>query len=268
MDTGEAEDQWADHVERLAFRQRLDVFLPSRDAGRALAMDALRTGVSLKSVVQVASDVATYADEAMDIVREDFRPNLHCRKACTYCCRKPGVLIAIPELLRVLAHVGEHFDAEAVAALRERSNHYASQVGARSVNQRWAESVPCPLLVDDLCSVYEARPLVCRGYNSTDVDACERAHRDPDVLLPTFAPIKDVTDGATVGMVQHLRDAGLSDAMVDLGTALHIVLSAGDDCAEAIVRGEQDLTRAERPSWVSDLWTLVSETARRVGVPV
>ena len=128
--------------------------------------------------------------------------------------------------------------------------------------------MPCPLLVDELCSVYEARPLVCRGYNSTDVEACRRAHANPGLLVPTFAPLKDVTDGATVGMAQQLRDAGFSDAMVDLGTALHIVLETQGDAGGAIVRGEQDLTRAERQSWVNDLWTLVSEMARRVGVGV
>lgn len=263
----EAADQFALEVERLAYRQRLDVFLPSREAGAALTSDALRTGIRLESVVRVAADVAAYSDEAIQIVKDDYRPVLHCKKACTYCCRKPGVLVSVPELLRVLDYVRTHFDDPVVSALRERSTRYAAQVDGRDVNQPSAESVPCPLLVDDLCSVYEARPLVCRGYNSTDVEACRRAHDDPDILVPTFAPLKDVTDGATVGMVQRLAAAGFSEAMVDLGSALHVAL-ADDGCAEAIVRGEQDLTPVERRSWVAELWTLVSETAASVGVRV
>jgi uncharacterized protein len=268
LNAADAADKLAIEVERLAYRQRLDVFLPSRDAGRALTLAALRSGIRLESVVRVAADVASYADEAIQIVKEDYRPVLHCQKACTYCCRKPGVLISIPELLRVLDYVRKHFDDRAVSALRERSTRYAAEVAGRDVNQPSAASVPCPLLVDDLCSVYEARPLVCRGYNSTDVEACRRAHDDPEALVPTFAPLKDVTDGATVGMAQRLRDAGFSDAMVDLGTALRIALSGDNSDLEAIVRGEQDLAPAERPSWVAELWALVSETARRVGVQV
>jgi hypothetical protein len=69
-------------------------------------------------------------------------------------------------------------------------------------------------------------------------------------------------------MVQRLRAAGFSDAMVDLGSALHVVLAAEGGCVEAIISGEQDLTAVERRSWVDELWTLVSETAERVGVRV
>jgi Fe-S-cluster containining protein len=255
-------------VERLAYRRRLDVFLPSRDAGRALTSDALAAGIRLESIVQVAADVAAYADEAIAIVSDDYRPALHCRKGCSFCCRKPGVLVSIPELVRVLVHVREHFDDASIASLRERARIYAERVEGRDVNRPTSESVPCPLLAGDLCSVYEARPLVCRGYNSTNADDCRRAHADPGVLVPTFAPLKDVTDGATVGMLQRLEEAKYSAAMVDLGTALHMALNSDPQCLDAIVRGEEDLSAAERPSWAADLWALVSETARRVGVTI
>ena len=268
MKIPDATDAFTSQVERLAYQERLDVFLPSREAGIALAAAALRRGITVESVIRTATDVAAYAEEAIQIVMEEYRPSLSCQRACTYCCRKPGVLISVAELLRVLEYVREHFDEAQTAALRARASAYAAQVGERNVNDRCAESVPCPFLVDELCSVYEARPLVCRGYNSTDVEACRRAHADPNLLVPTFAPLKDVTDGATVGMAQQFRDVGFSDAMVDLGTALHLALEADGNAAEAIVRGEQDLTSAERRLWVSDLWALVSEMARRVGVGV
>jgi len=254
-------------VERAGYRQRLDVFLPSRTAGRDLTSDALREGVQAESVIRAAADVASFADDAIGIVTEDFRPLLHCKKGCSFCCRKPGVLISVPELLRILHYVSEEFDEAAVSALRERSSTYAAQVAGQDLHGPSDTSVPCPLLVDDLCSVYDVRPLVCRGYNSTSVDACRRAHSDPAVLVPIFAPLKDVTDAATVGMAQRLREAGLSDAMVDLGTALHTALEA-DAGVESILRGELDLKGAERAEWVAELWGLVSDVAQRLGVRV
>ena len=262
----DATSDWTNRVERLAYRQRLEVFLPSRDGGAALVSAALGGVVTLEAVVQAAADVAAYADEALQIVTEEYRPTLACRKACTYCCRKPGVLISVAELLRILDHVRQRFDEAQTAALRDRAHDYVVRVGDRNVNDGCVDSVPCPLLVDDLCSIYEVRPLVCRGYNSTDAEACRRAHANPELLVPMFAVLKDVTDGATVGMAQQLRDAGFTDTMVDLGTALHMALEAGGSADDAIVRGEQDLSRAERQAWVSDLWTLVSEMASRVGV--
>lgn len=267
MTSPDAVAQLALEVERAGYRQRLDVFLPSRTAARDVTSDALRAGIQATSVLRSAADVASFADEAIDIVREDYRPPLQCKKACSYCCRKPGVLISVPELLRILHYVNEEFDEEAVSALRERASRYAAQVDGQDLHVPGGKSVPCPLLVDDLCSVYDARPLVCRGYNSTSAEACRRAHTDPAVLVPIFAPLKDVTDGATIGMTQRLRDAGLSDAMVDLGTALHAALEA-DAGVESILRGELNLAGAERAEWVAELWGLVSGMAHRLGVRV
>jgi len=252
-------------VERAGYRQRLEVFLPSRTAARELTADAVREGADVGSVIRTGSDVASFADEAIGIVTEDYRPALQCRKSCSYCCRKPGVLVSVPELLRILQHVSEEFSEEEVSALHDRSSQYAAQVRGHDVNRATDQSVACPLLVNDLCSVYEVRPLVCRGYNSTSMEACRRAHTDPSVLVPIFAPIKDATDAATVGMAQRLGEAGLSDAMVDLGTSLHLALESGAG-VDSVLRGELDLTSAERVEWVAELWGLVSETAHQLGI--
>ncbi|MGC4080640.1 MAG: YkgJ family cysteine cluster protein [Vicinamibacterales bacterium] len=104
---------------------------------------------------------------------------LHCNAGtpARYCCRKPGVLVAVPELVRILVYVYEHGSEEAVAALRARAARYVAQVDGRDLHQSSGDAAPCPLLVDDLCSVYDVRPLVCRSYNSTSVEACRRASR-------------------------------------------------------------------------------------------
>ena len=80
-------------------------------------------------------------------------------------------------------------------------------------------------------------------------------------LVPIFAVLKDVTDGATVGAAQGLTAAGSSGALVDVGTALNIALSSGDRFANVVVNNGELLKPAENTSWVSDLWALVCETA-------
>jgi hypothetical protein len=116
--------------------------------------------------------------------------------------------------------------------------------------------------------VYDIRPLTCRGYNSTSVDACRLAHQSRSSLVPIFSLIKDVTDGTTVGAATGLRELGFNDALVDLGTALHIALEAGDDCREAIAGGAEALQAAQNPSWVGELWTRVRETARQLDLRI
>jgi Fe-S-cluster containining protein len=173
-------------AEREAQRQRVDAFLASRDAGDSLTSDALANGADVPAAVAVAESVADYTDRALAIVAEEYRPALQCREGCAYCCCKPGVLVTVPELLRILATVAAHFDAEAQAQLAARAERYVTQLGGRHFNDATDESVPCPLLVDSRCSVYEVRPLVCRGYNSTSVAACRAAHEDARQLIPIF----------------------------------------------------------------------------------
>lgn len=255
-------------IERTAYRERLDAFLASREAGSALTLDALRAGITLTTVVGAAADLAQYADTALTIVKEEYRPPLHCKEACWYCCCKPNVLTSIPELVRILEYVRTTFTLDAMSALKERAQRYAAQMKGRRFEDPLNDSVPCPLLVEGRCSAYEVRPLICRGYNSTNVNACRTAHENADALVPTFALLKDVTGGATVGAAQCLKAAGFNDSLVDLGTALHIALAAGDGFADEIIEGNADLSPAENASWVAELWATVRETAQWLGTKI
>lgn len=260
---GNFPDAPPDDAQHEVYRQRVDVFLASREAGTSLTYEALRAGIRLEPIIDLAAETAAYVDEAQAIIKEEYRPALHCRANCDYCCRKPGVLITIPELLRIISQVGDTFSPDAVERVRVRARRYATQMEGRNVNTPTNESVPCPLLVDGRCSVYDVRPLVCRGYNSTSVDACRQAHADSGRLVPIFAFLKDVTDGTTVGIAQALRTAGFNDSLVDLGTALHIALEAGDRFPDAVVGGSAALRPAENSTWVRRLWAEVRKAARR-----
>jgi Fe-S-cluster containining protein len=253
-------------AERAAYRQRLDVFLASRDSGQALTVAALRKGIRLEALVDAASKAADYSDEALAIVNEEYHPRLDCKKGCSYCCGKPGVLVTIPEFLRILEHIHSSAGTTGLRALVDRSRRYASQLEGRRFDDLTNESVPCPLLADGICTAYEVRPLVCRGYNSTDVDACRAAANDAAVPVPIFAVLKDVTDGATVGVAHGLRTLGANSALIDLGSALNLALSAGEGFSAAVVAGSGVLTPAENTTFVENLWAGVCETARQVGV--
>jgi Fe-S-cluster containining protein len=255
-------------AERWAYQQRLDVFLSSRAAGDALTGDALAREVTRTTLVEAAANVAGYADEAIAVVVDEFRPALDCAEGCSHCCCKPGVLVSAAELVRIVGHVQAVFTDDDVAALRERIAAYANRLAGRDFNAPTDASIPCPLLVNHRCSVYEVRPLTCRGYNSTDADACRRAHYDQQVMVPLFALVKDVTDGATVGAAVRLRAVKCVAAMLDLGTALSLASDSLD--ADAIMQAMIDLpdgfAAAQHRSWVEELWHRVRITAAQCGV--
>src|SRR2546430_464965 len=115
-------------IDRTAYRQRLETFLACREAGNTLTSDSLKTGIRLRTIIGVATDIADYANEAIAIVKEEYHPPLHCKEGCSYCCCKPGVLTSIPELLRILHHIRSTFTADALLELNERARRYARQI--------------------------------------------------------------------------------------------------------------------------------------------
>lgn len=252
-------------AERTAYRHRVEAFLAGRDAGASLTRNTLREGVTVEALVTTALESTQFADEALAIVNEEYRPTIACREGCAYCCRKPGVLVTVPEILRIGAHLRETLDARGRDELTARTADYVARLQGRHFNDPTADSVPCPLLVDERCTVYEVRPLVCRGFNSTSAEACREAHGSAERLIPMFAIFKDVTDGTTVGVAQQLKRAGLGQAVMDLGTALSIAL-AYPDAAETVVRGARPFEPAEDESWVGELWSRIREVARQVGI--
>src|SRR5262245_29379813 len=92
-------------IERQAYRQRLETFFASRDAAASLTADSLKLGIRLRPVVEAAADVAHFADEALAIVHDEYHPHLDCQEGCHYCCCKPGVLVSVPEFLRILINI-------------------------------------------------------------------------------------------------------------------------------------------------------------------
>ena len=82
-------------------------------------------------------------------------PYVACRKGCSACCRM-DVSITAPE-------------AERLAALSGRRMR-RPEVRMPSDSRRYL-GTPCPFLVSDSCSVYEARPFACRAHFSFDTSA-------------------------------------------------------------------------------------------------
>lgn len=251
-------------AERIVYRQRLDILLASRAASAQITAATLAHDGNASAPMKAAAAVAHYADTSQAIVTRAYQPPIECQDGCSYCCRKPGVLVTIPEALRIVEHVRATFESDALTGLRARAATYVQQLNGRHFNEPCAESVPCPLLVDEHCSVYPLRPLACRGYNSTSVDACRQAHGDTAARVPIFAMLKDVTDGATLGTAQCLEANGLNADLVDLGTTLALTLSADSASDQSALTGDALRSATDR-SWRARLSSRVRATAHQVG---
>ena len=86
-------------------------------------------------------------------LNERYQAHLQCGAGCSGCCHHHLSVFAVEAAVLT----------EAIQALPEAQQTRIRQQ-ANEVKEREAkgESVACPLLVDNLCSVYESRPLICR----------------------------------------------------------------------------------------------------------
>jgi hypothetical protein len=75
---------------------------------------------------------------------------------------------------------------------------------------------PCPFLEDARCSIYEVRPLSCRGTNSMDASACERNLRDAEARAAFVAGAASVPCYLEPFRAFHAVTAGLQLALDEL----------------------------------------------------
>lgn len=98
-----------------------------------------------------------------------------CAAGCAHCCRFPvGVRLSEAAALADAVRADEELRARTLEeAAATRGASWASLTGRR-----------CPLLVDERCARYEARPTPCRALRSFDAARCERA-----LTAPTEVPL-------------------------------------------------------------------------------
>ena len=80
---------------------------------------------------------------------------LACRQGCAHCCCQT-VLVYAPEFFRIAALLRER--AETSVVMRGAAEEWNAPNGAGN------RGISCPVLSDNACSIYDARPLNCRAF--------------------------------------------------------------------------------------------------------
>jgi hypothetical protein len=197
----------------------------ARQATSEVIREVMADDVRPADLVALAAEAAALAENLAAEARKMSPPErpVACRAGCAHCCHL-SVAAAPAEVFRLAAHIRNRFSSAERAVLVERLRIAA----AMSRDERLAAHLPCPLLKNDSCSVYEVRPLNCRGLESMDAEICRRAYLGEAVPIPVYAPRWLVYNRVLAGVTVGTEEAGHDGEQVDLSKALLIALENPD----------------------------------------
>jgi Fe-S-cluster containining protein len=207
------------------------------DRQKTATIRALRASRGNRTVLRLAKQVHRGMSAAIDALPS--KAEHACAPGCAFCCYLPVDVLA-PEAFRIAAHLQQTRSPAELAALVYRlGTHGQHDFGTR----------PCVFLADGRCSIYEARPMVCRGYNSLSKERCEAYYHDASVDL---RGTKDRVAGRLAeamedGFIAGLEALGLDAQWYELPSAVLRALETSDGPArwargEAVFQGCDQLS--------------------------
>ena len=149
------------------------------------------------------SDAGAYAHTLFETNTANLPTgHLACRAGCGGCCSS-HVGVEVAEAFTLYRYLQDTLEPDRLDTVIARVADVAGQVGGLDAGARWEAEIPCAFLDPEAqaCTVYAARPLACRGYNSTDLEACDLSTSKRDHSHPIPA------DGELMLRSQQLRHA-------------------------------------------------------------
>lgn len=104
---------------------------------------------------------------------------IDCKLGCEFCCHQP-IFALDYELAFLIDYLNEYFDQETRIAIREKARKKEKKLKPLKDDVLLNAKYPCPLLSEGACIAYEARPMACRIYLSSNVKTCKRFFDVPD----------------------------------------------------------------------------------------
>lgn len=176
------------------------------NAAEVLTRSALAKGLDIASASKLAHKIESLADRQLPQLSERGIP-LACRPKCCHCCHQ---MIYATELeIAVLAQAVLAWPSPERDAFILRLQEYAEAVEPDRPEGFIRTRLACPFLQDELCSIYEDRPLVCRGLTSPSAEMC-RDVRERVTPEPPYGPNgeMDITAALRRGIFTGLAPQG------------------------------------------------------------
>jgi Fe-S-cluster containining protein len=149
--------------------------------GYNLAKKYLEEKITIENLLALSGNVYESIDGLMDSFISRCRKegkNVDCSKGCSICCCQ-AVLVLPYEILTLFNHLSKNLSDNDIQALSERAHHRDEVTKNMKVMEFLNYKSPCPLLINDSCIAYSARPMACRTYISSSKEGCVKEYHNP-----------------------------------------------------------------------------------------
>jgi Fe-S-cluster containining protein len=149
--------------------------------GYRLGMQAVEAGFTqdaLQKAVQQLHQLVDEVIEAFYTLAERNNQVPACSKGCHWCCHQPVYAMSY-ELDMLNQFLKVNFSSATLNDIADRSAAKREKLSSMSGDNLLNSKVPCPLLENGACMAYQARPVACRIYLSSNVASCLQFYHDP-----------------------------------------------------------------------------------------
>ncbi len=201
------------------------VVIRSRISAAGESLKILSRPPAALYTIELARSINELTDRSIRQVHAacDDGHRVACQSGCTYCCMIP-VAASAPEVLAIATFVRERFNEERQAALDCRVEANISATEGMDMNQRDRVRLDCPFLEAGKCTVYEVRPIACRGYSSYSVEDCREDYEHPGTGVEGHANgLRELVFGAIrEGLAIACKSASVEHRLLELVRAYKI----------------------------------------------
>jgi Fe-S-cluster containining protein len=209
---------------------------------REVVIKIIREGRTAPQALKIALNAYAWAEEL--IQRSEAVPPLDppiiCQTGCHFCCFNQ-VEITPAEAVVIGDYVDRRFTAGEKADLRPRLEAAINFKSGKSKLEisLSRQELPCPLLREGRCAIYEVRPLICRAMHSLEVSPCEAAFRlNRNTGVEHYVHRDEIVGSILKGLLDGCREMGCQAEPLDLAQALRDFLDAASPL-EQWITGER-----------------------------
>ena len=182
--------------------------------GYNLALNSLKEGITKETIISLVKNTYDYIDMFVDQFLEECNrsnSNVDCKKGCAHCCHQ-SVFVLPQEAFFLLKHIETSKSKEAGKKLISNIIEKDKKTAPMKVREFLGLTDPCPFLENNVCSVYEARPVACRLFQSMSVSSCIEERLYP-LNMKKFARLYELPLRAgrmlNEGICAYLQEKGL-----------------------------------------------------------